>query len=186
MPIKNNNKKKFAFISSTVYFIFDLYTKSKAEKWSVCPGVPPPWCVSHSRVPGHCITGLLPSFGWSSANTEMNTSSFVSNRASTVFSMCQEMRSNDYKLHNYIPSLSSLSLNHGSLWCKCKLLQVLLFSECILQQVFSLASKISNNKRWGKNEDLLSMRASHCNVESQWMSQSCLWTFPTGTYGLRY
>lgn len=80
------------------------------------PGVPVPWCVSHGPIPGHCLTELLPSFDLSSANSaEINTSSSVSNRASTVYSMCQEMLSNDYKLHNSIPSLSSLSLNRGSL-----------------------------------------------------------------------
>lgn len=117
---------------------------------------------------------------------EMNMSSSVSNRASTVFLMCQEMRSNDYKLHNYIPSLSSLSLNHGSLWCKYKLLQVLFFfSECILNRssVWPLRSIVTKGQ--GNSEDLFSMHVSHCNMESQLMSQSCLWTFPTGTYWLR-
>lgn len=69
------------------------------------------------------------SFGWSAAKpAKINTCSSVSNRASTVYLMCQEMLSNDYKLHNSIPLLSSLSPNHGSLWCEYKLLQAF----CIL------------------------------------------------------
>lgn len=165
------------------------------------PGVPVPWCVSHGPIPGHCLTELLPSFDLSSANSaEINTSSSVSNRASTVYLMCQEMLSNDYKLHNSIPSLSSLSLNHGSLWCKYKLLQappsdfyIYIFGGAVVSsgtsQVWNLCFacplKSVITLVCENSEDLLSMHTICCTPESQGMSQSCLWTFPSWTCGLR-
>lgn len=163
MPIKNKLKKlPFAFISSRVYFILGLNQRQRG-------GV----CALESPSPGVSVIAVFqdtaskdcfPLLADLQQTAEMNTSSSASNRASTVFSMCQEMRSNDYKLHNYIPSLSSLSLNHGSLWCKYKLLHVLFFSECILHSSLVWPLKSVITKGWGNSEDLLSMRASHCKT----------------------
>lgn len=115
MPVKNKKKikKTFAFISSSVFFILEL---NQRQRSGVCAlGSPSPGVSVIAMFQGTASRNCFPLLAGLQQTAEMNTSSSVSNRASTVFLMCQEMRSNDYKLHNYIPSLSSLSLNHGSL-----------------------------------------------------------------------
>lgn len=105
--------------------------------------------------------------------------------------MCQETLSNDYKLHNSIPSLSSLSLNPGSLWCKYKLLQVFYFQGTVtsgttqvlsLHFAYPLKSVITRESR--NSEELLFFTVVHCIPVSQVMNQTCLWNFHSGTCGL--